>query len=349
MRTTSKLLIAAALVYANSALAQAPAPVVVGTSVLRAPSLPERQQAWPMNSLAQGVQEGKATMACKVTARGLLDQCAITVEEPKGYGFGGALLSMAPLYLMNPRTVNGQPVDGGRAILSAHFVNPHYSAPRYGAVRQQFKIFSATWLRAPDADSFIAAFPQAAVGKVATGHVVLRCGFTEDGALSACSVLQEVPTGLGFGAAAKALSRDFRADVSQLGGHPPIDTIIDLPIHFMDPLSDAWRSRTVAQPVWVAAPGQDQVAAAYPVSARAAGLKTGVGRLDCMLLPGGKLGDCRVQGEDPANLGFGQAALKLAPAFAMNPWTTEGLPPQGVRIALPVRLSDNGATPATKP
>ena len=47
---------------------------------------------------------------------------------------------------------------------------------------------------------------------------------------------------------------------------------------------------------------------------------------------------CKVIAEAPAGAGFGAAALPLAAAVGINPWTAEGRPVEGghARFALPL-------------
>jgi len=62
---------------------------------------------------------------------------------------------------------------------------------------------------------------------------------------------------------------------------------------------------------FVEAPSVEQVAAAYPAKAKAAGL-SGAVDLSCTVAPAGRLKDCAVLGEAPRGEGFGQAARQLA-------------------------------------
>lgn len=66
-----------------------------------------------------------------------------------------------------------------------------------------------------------------------------------------------------------------------------------------------------AEIVWVAAPTNADMAAAYPEKARAAGVGGGV-ELACTTTRAGEMTDCDVLGESPRGYGFGQAARKLA-------------------------------------
>ena len=59
----------------------------------------------------------------------------------------------------------------------------------------------------------------------------------------------------------------------------------------------------------------------------------------------GALTDCKPVSEEPANLGFGQAALAAAEYMTMNPWSVDGDPLDGLRVTLPIRLQLVDETP----
>lgn len=48
---------------------------------------------YPAQALHEGI-EGRAVVACLLGADGALSQCTIEVDEPQGYGFGAASISV---------------------------------------------------------------------------------------------------------------------------------------------------------------------------------------------------------------------------------------------------------------
>jgi len=65
---------------------------------------PERAQR-----LEQG---GRVVLKCGVKANGRVAGCAVTSEDPMGFGFGDAALKLSRLFKMKPRTEDGQAVEG---------------------------------------------------------------------------------------------------------------------------------------------------------------------------------------------------------------------------------------------
>src|ERR1700687_230793 len=72
-----------------------PTPVVTNPSWSKIPDWRDLERFW--TAKARGVS-GFARISCRVTSRGLLDQCSVLSETPEGAGFGGAALLLAPLF-----------------------------------------------------------------------------------------------------------------------------------------------------------------------------------------------------------------------------------------------------------
>jgi hypothetical protein len=113
--------------------ADAPAPsrepVVKQLQVLTRPTSADISHAYPeaANRAAIG---GHATVVCEVAFTHLLENCKVTEEEPKGYGFGEAVLSLTPKFRAAPATVDGTPVAGSRLSIPVGFRMMAQAAPR---------------------------------------------------------------------------------------------------------------------------------------------------------------------------------------------------------------------------
>ena len=79
---------------------------------IRTPSDSDVNRAFPA-AAKRAKQSGSAMIACEVSPQGVLADCAVTSEDPRGGGFGQAALGLSKLYRMKPATRNGAPVDGG--------------------------------------------------------------------------------------------------------------------------------------------------------------------------------------------------------------------------------------------
>lgn len=102
--------------------------------------------------------------------------------------------------------------------------------------------------------------------------------------------------------------------------------------------SGAAMAQPAAKPVWQSLPTAEDVAAAMPAQAVAAG-QGGLARLTCRVAVGGVLSECQVAGEEPAGLGFGGAALTLVPRIVMAETWADGRTAVGESITLPIRFT----------
>ena len=84
---------------------------------------------FPEAAAKAGLKEGRAAVECEVTHEGTLTGCTAVQEDPKGYGFGDAALTIAGVMQMNLWTSQGTPVDGARIRLPVTLKLPDEPAP----------------------------------------------------------------------------------------------------------------------------------------------------------------------------------------------------------------------------
>jgi TonB family protein len=94
------------------------------------------------------------------------------------------------------------------------------------------------WIETATVAAAAAATPRLARFMALTGAARLRCRVEADATLSGCEVLGEAPAGLGFGAAAAALSRRYRLDYRLMAEGARGETVV-LDIGFPAPHEDA--------------------------------------------------------------------------------------------------------------
>ncbi len=199
----------------------------------------------------------------------------------------------------------------------------------------------APWASVPSAADIAAAYPRVAAG-LAEGDAKIYCNIDPKGRLYFCTLSQEYPDRKDFGPAALRLSRKFVVKVDPAHPRPASANWIDISIHFTNPAAPAAVPQ-VMHPDWTLLPDADKTASLYPAAASQAGVRTGVGRVDCRVGDDGGLGDCKVVGEEPAGLGFGAAALAAAPAMHANLWSRDGLRTPGAHVVAPLRFNADDA------
>ena len=298
--------------------------------------MPTDEELWNYMPAGLAMNGAKVMLHCLVTTHGLMADCTALGDASADENVLKAVVEMSKLFVMSPMTVDGRPVAGGEINIPIHFAAGAGGGPDNDLIRL---ISDAPWLAAPTAAQVAAAYPKSALG-VAAGHAVLRCQIQQDGRLSRCNAVSEQPESQGFAAAAKSLTQDFRVNVDpQLQAMNSDGRVrLDLSFDFRNP-SQPSPTLEIRNPVWLRHFTASTAAAIYPAAAKAAGVRQGIGTIDCTIAEDGWLKECVVAAEDPAGLGFGEAALKAATELQMNPWTKQGSPVGGARIELPIRLA----------
>jgi hypothetical protein len=88
-------------------------------------------------------------------------------------------------------------------------------------------------------------------------------------------------------------------------------------------------------PKWTRTPTAEEVAAAYPASAKAANL-AGSGTAECTVGATGELTACVPVNETPIGAGFGAAAMAVAPRFQMPTTGPSGRTTVGRTVRVPI-------------
>jgi protein TonB len=97
--------------------------VVTNPDWVRKPTGEDLERYYPERAQRMNV-EGRASISCTVNARGTLEGCSVSSEDPSDQGFGDAALRMSKLFKMKPMTRDGAPVDGGKITIPISFRLP---------------------------------------------------------------------------------------------------------------------------------------------------------------------------------------------------------------------------------
>lgn len=96
------------LLFAGPAVAEKP--MVTQPAWIQRPTAEDVGRVTP--NILDGPAEVRVLMACRITPEGRLEACAIKAEDPPGYGYGAAALSLAPIFRMPALDMDGRPVAG---------------------------------------------------------------------------------------------------------------------------------------------------------------------------------------------------------------------------------------------
>lgn len=117
------------------------------------------------------------------------------------------------------------------AVAAALFAaSPAASAPAKPPA--QAVITQPDWIAKPDAETVSRAYPVIASRLAIAGKAVISCQVDDLGKLQACRAIAEVPTGLGFGAAALSMARAFHMRPMTRNGEPVQGGTVRIPLRF---------------------------------------------------------------------------------------------------------------------
>jgi TonB family protein len=217
------------------------------------------------------------------------------------------------------------------------------------AVSMPHVISNPDWLERPTRMLYPAAAQRAHV----SGSARIECAVTSEGRLENCEVLVEDPPGYGFGQTALDMASQFLMRPRTRDGLPVGGAKVVIPMRFQFP-DDPPPAAALGQPApapapvsagmphWIQHPDGDDIARVYP----SAGLRAGVGGhavIVCRVTADGSMSACKLLSEEPAGMGFGEAALKLAPNFKLSATTSDGRSVEGVTIKIPMTFAPPAA------
>lgn len=318
---------------------------------VKTPSARDLEAVWPAAALKSGIG-GKATIACIVTIQGTLRACRIESEDPAGSGFGGAAMALSAQFVLKPALKGGAPVEAPVRI-PITFPRPDRATgsllrPVTDSDFKGERIYSRLpWSQAPSYAEVLAAYPEKARAKKMGGTATLNCRIDKDGHLSACRTMKEVPDGYGFGSAARSIARSFVGPVTNARGETMVGDHAAVQVTFAAASLDA-AVPTIGRPDWKAFPTMEDFTAVVPQAARQARVYSARVVMECHVGATGALEACTAASEEPAGLGYADAALALAKAFRLSVWTDEGLPTIGGVVRVPLRFDLQSAM-QTKP
>ena len=172
---------------------------------------------------AGGDKVGDARLYCRINQDGRLSRCTVSDESPTKRGLGSAALKLAGRFraATNPRSTY-DPAAAWVEVM-VHFGPP--ATPRLIALPD--------WILVPNAVPLFPAAAQTAAVKSGAGRV--DCGIGQDGGLTDCRLLDETPTGLGFGDAALAAAKGMRMNLWTRDGYPTPGGRVIVPLRFNAP------------------------------------------------------------------------------------------------------------------
>jgi TonB family protein len=279
----------------------------------KGPDRSDFAKAYPSHAAQAGIS-GAVKMRCSASEAGLLKDCAVISEAPTGEGFGAAALSLAAGMELKPTTSDGKSVAGQSFIVPVKF--------EPGVLNGPAVITNVDWLRRPTNDELLNYWPSGARDD-SDGSAVLHCAVTNRGLMDGCSVSGEKPAGHGYGSAVLAMANLFVMRPMTVDGEPVGGGTINIPIRFVgpppkDPDQMGGTVKVFRAAPWIAAPNNDQMAAAFPAAA-VGKISAAHVLLRCSMRDDGTLGSCDGVSEEPSNKGFDRAARSLIKDFRLPP------------------------------
>jgi TonB family protein len=313
---------------------------------MRKPTFDQVLAVFPAKATAAGLG-GRATIKCWVQTNGLLRDCKVAQESPTGYGFGEAALTLTPSFLMKPAIKQGKSVESDVTIPINFSNNSGLASRSFGSSIRVLK--DPLWIAAPAAEDVNSAITAKVRKDDLAGQVAMQCDVVrKTGKLGSCTVMNSSVYSAGFEAAAKALVSKFQISAGELSD-VKTEVRVNLSFDFPNMTGEGWEKRRLTHPQWIRAAKVDPSTPLFPEEAAKAGLKAGSALVECTVAAGGALTNCATVTESTPNMGFGEIALAVAGAYAVNPWDDGGLPTEGALVRMPVTLKLAPETAAGPP
>lgn len=170
---------------------------------------------YPAAAQEQGIG-GRVVLECPIGEDGRL-ACVVTEETPADMAFGAAALRMSEDWRIAPRTRDGEPTAGGRIRRTLVFE----PGPPPRVVTDPSSIAGYRWEEQPDAGDFARLYPREAQRRGLSGRATLNCVVNASYRLD-CYVENEIPAGVGFGAATLRIAEEFRISTHTESGEPTV-------------------------------------------------------------------------------------------------------------------------------
>lgn len=349
---------AALLVLAAGSSASAkPRPSVVSDpDWLERPNGDEVSAAYPSIALEFWIS-GRVTLVCAVDSYGALENCATEGESPTGLGFGSAAISLAPKFRMVPKKVDGRPVVGGSVRIPINFKMreaddiPALPAPQSAAALARARVLvDLLWANTPAVfTEWLDERDVSGAGVEEKTQSEAKQAFADAAATYVDYILTNLPSSYAAVLGADEIdvaisffrstagrklieSYPFEVDEEHTRAAKNLkelatqqardefcldhDCSLVPDAKTMRKAADTWQPDIVG-PSWAEEPSVEQLWAAFPLVPKSLKIP-GWSTLMCQVGSLGLLEGCEVAIEQPPGLGFGAAALALAPRFRLG-------------------------------
>jgi TonB family protein len=219
---------------------------------IRLPDAEALFTAYPKEALRGGVG-GKVRLSCFLGHDGKVRDCGVKEEIPADKGFAAAALSLAAGFELAPPIRGGQPVSDARVTIPVVFKPPANLA-------------RPNWRRIPNGNEMRAVYPAEPLRRGQGGKAIIECLVGANGALGACRLVNETPTGQGFGDAALALTPSFLMSPMTVDGQPVEGGVVRIPIIFNSDgpqMVEEQNKRLYRTMIWDQQPSRAEIADAF--------------------------------------------------------------------------------------